>query len=577
MKNAAILVLALILAMGAAGAQAYVAGTYTSRQFGMGGYFDVVTTFSDDAILSIEAPDNRETLMVGTEAIRILSDRAIRFQSLDLDVVAGATYSSYAIIAGIKDCVKQAGGDADALAAVPVTVDTYADKKHDADILIVGGGLAGVTAALSAVENGGDVILLEAKEYVGGNSVMSTGTFIFGGTTIQAALGIEDDPDTFEAWANENSGFSKDPVQVHMVAQNGQKLIDFYAAHGVGYNTKKVNATDNSAVNRGHAASPNIGTMIMGLRDQLAEKGVDVRYGTRATDLVLDETGAVVGVRATDYYGNETVYTGKNVVLAAGGWGANHDMLVENWGEEYTSVVYGGATGMDGAIMNAAIAAGADTVDMQDVHLDATLEVTRGITITTNVLRNCGGILVRTTGERFSNEPLKHCEVAAAQMHELGDPFFYEIFDESAFEYSEAVTAKAQSYVNMGLTQQFDTVEAMANAIGVDPAVLTETIDACNAAIRGEAEDPFGRTTFADEMKAPFYVMKVANGVACTTGGLKVDADMRVIGTDGEPIGNLYAIGEITGGYRTHYVGGDSLSHSGISGLLIGEALTAAE
>ena len=82
MKNAAILVLALILAMGAAGAQAYVAGTYTSRQFGMGGYFDVVTTFSDDAILSIEAPDNRETLMVGTEAIRILSDRAIRFQSL---------------------------------------------------------------------------------------------------------------------------------------------------------------------------------------------------------------------------------------------------------------------------------------------------------------------------------------------------------------------------------------------------------------------------------------------------------------------------------------------------------------
>lgn len=553
---------------------AYTAGTYTSTQFGMGGYFDVNVTFSDDAIVSIDTEGNKETLMVGTEALRILTDRVLTFQSLDLDVVSGATYSSYALIAGVKDCVKQAGGDVNALAQVPVVVDTYTDDPHEADIIIVGAGLAGVTAALSAKDNGGDVILLEQKAYVGGNSVMSTGTFIFGGTTIQAALGIEDDPDSFEAWANANSGYDKDPVQVKMVAQNGQALIDYYATLGVGFNTKKVNATDNSTVNRGHAASPNIGTMVSGLRDQLNAKGVDVRCNTHVDGLITDESGAVIGVTATDYQGNATAYYGKSIVLAAGGWGANHDMIVENWGEDYKNVVYGGATGMDGTLLNAATAIGADTTDMNDVHIDATLEVTRGITITTNLLRNCGGILVRADGTRFADEPTSHCEVAAAIMHELGDEYYYEIVDNSMFEYSEAVTTKAQSYVNMGLTKQYDTVEELAAGIGVEAKTLQSTIDVYNAAVRGEAEDPFGRTKFADELQAPYYVLKVANGVACTTGGLKINEQLQVVNTEGNVIPGLYGIGEITGGYRIHYVGGDSLSHAGISGMLIGQWLT---
>lgn len=557
-----------------AASPAYQAGTYTSTQFGMGGYFDIVVTFDDNAIVSIETENSNETLMVGTEAIRILTDRVLTFQSLDLDVVSGATYSSYAFIAGVKDCVKQAGGDVNALTQVPVIVDTYADDTHEADIIIVGAGLAGVTAALSAKDNGGDVILLEQKAYIGGNSVMSTGTFIFGGTTIQEGLGIVDDPDTFEAWANANSGNAKDPVQVKMVAQNGQALIDYYATLGVVFNTKKVNATDGSEINRGHAASPNIGTMVAGMRDQLEAKGVDTRFNTRVTGLITDESGTVIGVNAIDYEGNETAYYGKSIVLAAGGWGDNHDMLVENWGEDYSNIVYGGATGMDGTLLNAAIAIGADTTDMHDVHIDATLEVTRGITITTNLLRNCGGILIRADGTRFADEPTSHCEVAAAVMHDLGDEYYYEIVDESMFNYSEAVTSKATSYVNMGLTKQYDSVEAMAEGIGVDSSVLQSTLDAYNAAARGEAEDPFGRTKFADELQAPFYVLKVANGVACTTGGLKINENFQVVNTEGNVIPGLYGIGEITGGYRIHYVGGDSLSHSGISGMLIGQWLS---
>ena len=124
---------------------------------------------------------------------------------------------------------------------------------------------------------------------------------------------------------------------------------------------------------------------------------------------------------------------------------------------------------MDGTMLLAAMELGAETVDMDDAHIDATLEVTRGVTITTNLLRNCGGILIRqSTGQRFADEQSSHSEIAAAAMHDLGDPYYYEIVNSDMFTYSEAVAAKAQSYVDMGLTTRYETVAEMAAALKVD-------------------------------------------------------------------------------------------------------------
>lgn len=120
----------------------------------------------------------------------------------------------------------------------------------------------------------------------------------------------------------------------------------------------------------------------------LTERNVDVRYGTKAVGLITDENGAVIGVQATDYYGEPVSYYGNHIVLASGGWGDNNEMIVTYWGEDYDGLVYGGSKGMDGAMLNAAVSLGADLVDMNDAHIDATLEVTRGITITTKRSRN---------------------------------------------------------------------------------------------------------------------------------------------------------------------------------------------
>lgn len=562
----------------ASGEIVFVPGTYTATVTGMRGPFDVNVTFGADKIEAIDAAENNETVMVGTEAIRILSERIVENQTLAVDALTGATVTSNAFLSGVEDCVEQAGCDAALLKVHAPALETYADKTHEADILVVGGGLAGVTAAISAAQNGGNVILLEQKEYLGGNSVLATGLFLLGGgTEIQKELGIEDDPDTFYAWIMEHSHNEKDPNQAKWIAYNAQNLIDFMADKGFEFNRTKLNVTDGSDVMRTHLVSPSSGKAFAKLVEYIDNNGIDVRYNTKAQSLLLDDTGAVVGVSATDAAGDPVEYRAKNVVLACGGFGNNSDMIARYWGEEYRSLVYGGAKGMDGTMLAAARdQVNAQLVTMDDLHIDATLEVTHSVTVTTTVLGSCGGILVRqSTGERFVDEAGNHSEDAADRMHELGDEYFYEIFDHNAFDVSETVAGRVQAYIDMGLTTQYDSIAEMAAGMGVDEAALTKTIETYNAVVRGEQEDPFGRESsrFFRELSAPFYVMKVANGVACTTGGLKVGANMQVENTAGEPVEHLYAIGEITGGYLVYYVGGDSLARSSISGMLLGERL----
>lgn len=555
---------------------AFTAGTYTSNVRGMRGAFDVTVTFAEDRIEAIEVGENSETAMVGTEAIRILPERILANQSLDVDTLTGATVTSRALIMGIEDCVKQAGGSIEALRAVEAPVATYDDMTHEADILVIGGGIAGSTAAIAAYDNGANVILLEAREFLGGNSVLATGLFVLGGTEIQKGLGIEDTPDAYYEWVLEHGQGEKDPVQARWIADNGQKLIEFMTAHGYMYNTEKMNVTDGSDVTRTHLVSPSSGEAFQNLADYINEH-IDVRYNTKATSLILDDDGAVIGVNATDYYGNETQYYGKKIVLACGGFADNPEMIGQYWGGDYASLVYGGAKGMDGTML----AAARDQVDaaletMDNLHIDATLEVTHGVTVTTTLMGSAGAILVRqSTGERFVDEAGNHSEDAAAAMHDLGDEYYWEIIDNTVFDVSETVAGRMQGYIDMGLMTKYETIPEMAAGMGVDEAALTKTIEEYNAVVRGEMEDPFGRdqNRFFAEMKGPFYVLKTANGVACTTGGLKIDGNMQVVNNSGETVPNLYAVGEITGGYLVHYVGGDSLARSSIGGMVLGERL----
>ena len=131
-------------------------------------------------------------------------------------------------------------------------------------------------------------------------------------------------------------------------------------------------------------------------------------------------------------------------------------------------------------------------------------------------------------------------------------------------------------YINTGLAATYQSVGELAEGCSLDTATIENVLNDYNAAVRGEKEDAFGRTSFYGELTAPYYVMKVSNGVVMTSGGIKVDDHSRVINTEGNPIEGLYAIGEVSGGLMRVYVVGASLSECGISGMLLGRQLSGA-
>jgi fumarate reductase flavoprotein subunit len=226
-------------------------------------------------------------------------------------------------------------------------------------------------------------------------------------------------------------------------------------------------------------------------------------------------------------------------------------------------------------MLEAAINLGADAVDMDAHHIDATLETTHQIMADTNIITSCGGIIVRTSnGQRIADEAYNHGDAISEAELATGDDYYYMIFDGSALEFSDALASKVSMYINTGLARNYQTVDEMAEDLNLDAATLGDVIGNYNAAVRGEAEDEFGRTSFYGELEAPYYVMTVSNGVVMTSGGLKVDDHSRVLDTNGEAIEGLYAAGEVTGGLMRVYVAGASLSECGISGMLIGRQLS---
>jgi urocanate reductase len=544
----------------------FTPGEYTTTTTGMLGSFKVTANFSQDALENITAGENSETLMVGSKALELLSNRMVEGQTLNLDSITGASVSSAAILSAAEDLVEQAGGNVKAFSQNEVEIETYDDLPHEADVIVVGGGLAGSCFAISAAQNGLDVIVLEALQFTAGNSSLSTGLFLLGNTDIQKSNGIEQSTEEFVEYVLEASDYKKDPERVQLIADNSQELIDWFGSFGVTFSDKLTSGM--------HGISPSMGDALQAMNEKMVSLGVSIRYATKATDLIIDDSGAVTGVMAKDYYGNETKYSGKAVVLASGGYGNNPDLIAQSWGEEYRGLVYGGLRGMDGTMLIAAMNAGAATRDMDWPHIDACLEVNKGVTITTTLLSAGGGIIIRTDGKRFVEETANHSEVASAKMHELGDPYFYEIYCENSKNASPSLEHKFETYAKMGLPGIYDSVEEMAEAIDVDADTLKETIGSYNAAVRGEQPDEFGRETFYEELVAPFYVIKVSNGVACTTGGLDVDIDDHVLREDGSIIKNLYAIGETASGALIGYIGGESLANSSISGMILGRQLS---
>ena len=611
-----LLVLAMVLSLAACGgakedASKGVTGTYEGKAKGHNGDLVLEVSFKDSKIEKIDVKASEESEGIGDKAIEKLSKEVIDKNTVAVDTVATATVTSEAFIEAVKDAIKNAGLKEEDFAKAneenKEDDKTSEEKDLEADVVVVGAGGAGMTAAIEANDAGKSVIILEKADFTGGNTTRATGGMNAAKTEYQDKNELE--ANDKEAIENKIKTAREEYPELKELADTVEKQFKDYEANPEGYfdskelfmldtlvGGKNVNnhelvetLVDNSSaaidwlksygmeltdvgsfggasVKRIHRPLVDGQTKAVGsylvpkMTEILEEKKVDILFGTAATELI-EKDGAIVGVKAGDITVNA-----KSVVLATGGFAANLEKVAEIKPELKGFVTTNAATLMgDGIWMAEKV--GADVVDMDQIQIHPTVEQETSSLITEGV-RGDGAILVNQDGKRFIDEVGTRDVVSAAEIEQPGS-YAYLIFDQAMVEKSGPL----QGYIEKGFTKQGETYEELAKELEIDEKTLAETMENWNKAVVSKKDEEFGRTAFADELKtAPYYAIKLSPGVHHTMGGLKINKDTQVLDKDGNAIPNLYAAGEITGGvHGANRLGGNAVADIIIYGRIAGQ------
>ena len=559
-KSAASKALSQAGGSGASAGPSFTPGTYTGTAKGFGGDVEVTVTVSESTIDDIQVVGDHETENIGTFAVSMMPDRILEAQTTDVDAIAGATVTSKAILLALQDALTQAGCDLSTLPSKPAKENTAkTDKTVDCDIVIVGAGGAGMTAAINATEQGKKVVVLEMMPYAGGNTTKATGGMNAAETHYQKEQGIDDSVETFIEDTMEGGHQMNNRDLVTVMAEKSASAIDWLDS--IGAPLPKVGFSGGATNARIHAPEDGSGVgayLVTRFLNKMDDLGIQVMYETKATELISDN-GTIVGVKAESDEFNYTI-NAKAVILATGGFGNNQDMIVK-YRSDLKGTVSTSAPGAmgDGIVMAEKV--GADLVDIDQIQLHPTVEQGTSMLITESV-RGDGAILVNQEGKRFTNELLTRDVVSAAELEQTGG-YAYIIFDQRLRDGLKAI----EKYVSTGITVQGDTIEDLAKQIDVDPSVLAETLKTWNQAVADKNDAEFGRDTGMenDLSVGPFYAIKIAPGIHHTMGGVKIDTKCQVINTDGKVIPGLYAAGEVTGGVH----GGNRIGGNAVADIVV--------
>ena len=592
-------------------------GDFTGTAKGFGGDVTVTLTLTDGKITGCTAEGADETKGVGSKAIEQLPAAIAESGSIAVDGVSTATITSNAIKEAAAAAITAAGlKPEDFQTAVENNAEPAEDSTVDTDIVIVGAGGAGMTAALTATSEGKSVVIVESQPMVGGNSVRATGGMNAGKTVYQdenefgEAAGVEKtlktaaekyaDNETItalaktvsEQWAeyqaNPTGYFDSvelmeldtmvggkginDPELVETLCSNSADAIDWLDEHGI--TLHNVASFGGASVKRIHrpvdadGKTISVGSYMIPLLQENCEKaGVQILLNTTANEILTDANGAAVGVKATGASGETVTVNAKAVVLTTGGFGANLDMVTE-YKPELKGFMTTNAAGAQGQGIEMATAIGAGTVDMDQIQIHPTVEANTAALITEG-LRGDGAVLINAEGKRFIDEVGTRDVVSAAEIAQTGS-YSWLVVDQAMVDASSVI----QGYIKKGYTVTGETYEELGKAMGVDEAAFAETMNTWNGYVDAKNDPDFGRTSFANKLDtAPYYAIKVTAGVHHTMGGLTINTNTEVLKEDGSVIPGLFAAGEVTGGvHGANRLGGNAVADFTVFGRIAGKA-----
>ena len=592
-----------------------VSGSFTGTAKGMG-EVSVTLTLTDNVITDCTAKGDEETPGIGSVVIEQFPGEVVEGNTINLDSISGATITSNAFVEAAKAALTEAGLNPDDYMAKADKTANGETVSYDADVVVIGAGGAGMTAAMTAADAGQKVVILESQAMVGGNSARATGGMNAAKTVYQdenefdQAAGVEKtlataaekyaDNETItalaktvsEQWAayqaNPTGYFDSvelmeldtmvggkginDPELVETLCEGTADAIDWLDENGI--TLHNVSSFGGASVKRIHRPVNEEGKvvsvgayMIPLLQENCEKRGIDIVLNTTVDTILTDANGAAVGVSGTDKDGNTVVVNAKSVILATGGFGANLDMVTQ-YKPELAGFMTTNAAGAQGQGIEMATAIGAGTVDMDQIQIHPTVEANTAALITEG-LRGDGAILVNANGERFVDEVGTRDVVSAAEIAQPGS-YSWLIVDQAMVDASSVI----QGYIKKGYTKTGATYEELAKELDVDPAAFANTMETWNSYVEAKNDPDFGRTSFANPLNnGPYYAIKVTAGVHHTMGGVTINSATEVLKEDGTVIPGLFAAGEVTGGvHGANRLGGTAVADFVVFGRIAGES-----
>ena len=490
------------------------------------------------------------------------------------DVLKGGAAAAMGALA-----LEAAGGTALAKAAETAQT-TYAKtpeavaemRQIETDVLVIGGGGAGITAALSASERGAKVVLCEKSGALGGATILSSGKIPAVGTAqAEAALEANGETDSVGACAMDimrPSNYSVRPELVYTVVENSKDIIEWTEGLGVTWTVDEGLYYGQTAhrMHTADGAGNGLTTTLIAALE--SDPSITEMIGCEVKGLIVDEGGAVLGGYGTSGDGEDVAIVAGNTVLATSGFGNNSEMIEKYCPEVSSSfrMVAPGATG-EGIIWGAEL--GAELRNMGAYQGYAWHDADDD-TVLGQDLANNGGITVNAEGNRFMNEYGGYSELTPHILAQTGHICFLCFTDEQADK-----NARFADWQQADIVYEGETEADLAQAIGVDADKLAWTFADYRKGIE-RGEDRFNRTHLPDGFEGPYHALKVTSEIRHTQGGLKTDVRCHVLRADDTLIDGLYAAGGCMEGFSSGggaaYMSGNGLIQALVYGKLAGAA-----
>lgn len=553
----------------------YQAGTYWATVQGHNTKIVMSVTVDEESIVSVDILEQSETSGIADPALQEIPKRIVEGQTLNVDAISSCTITSLAILEGATEALKQAGADVEMLANKPQEILQKETIEMEADVIVIGCGMAGLSASTTIAEAGGSVIVLEKMENCGGNTMRSGGTVNAVDPERQSRQGIVDSVELYIKNTYENGKEKGNLDLIQVMCENSRDARYWIEEHGGQWN-ELIYLTIGGLWPRSMDAKNNATeTLIDPLVKATKEYGGQIILNCKAEELITEE-GKVTQVKAVNTKdGTEYLFTAiQGVIMSTGGFAANAEMV-----NQYSTTIPENnptsnapcATG-DGILMAQAI--GANLIDMEYIimHPNPGTNV-----YFTGMIDN--SIYVNQQGERFVNEQSDRDEVCYSILEQPGQ-VAYAIFDANTIndEFWSTQDGGYQDFKQLaaeGKCGYGETIEELADSIGVDAESLKQSIEEFNEMVEGKRVDPYGRELFYRKIEdGPFYASIRTARTHNTLGGIQINTKAEVLNKEGEVIPGFYAAGEVTGGiHGANRIGGNSLTDCIVFGRIAGNTI----